>query len=86
MYLLEIGKVILANNFGYYLNSIYIFVNFERNLWNFECRGTEEGGLIDSLKKEISRRDDSNTNVLKIDHNLIDDDLDALMKPINRLS
>ena len=60
-------QIVLANSFSYYLNSIYIFVNFNRNLWNFECRGTEEGGPNESNIKEISRRDNSNTNVLRND-------------------
>ena len=38
LHLLESGKVILANDFIYYLNSIYS-VNFDRNLSNFVCRG-----------------------------------------------
>ena len=72
LYLLEIGKIILANNFSYYLNSVYIFANFDRNLWNLERRGIEECFPNKSLTKEIYRRDNSNTNVLKNDLDLID--------------
>ena len=42
------------------------------NLWNLECRGTEEGGPNESLTKQISGRDSSNTNVLKNDLDLND--------------
>ena len=70
LYLLESEKVILANNFIYYLNSIHS-VNFDKNQWNLECRGKEEGGSNESLAKEISERDNINTNVLKNDFDLI---------------
>ena len=71
MYLLESGKVVLANIFICYLNSTHT-VNFDRNLWNLECRGTEEVGPDENLTKEISGRNNSNTNVLKNDLYLID--------------
>ena len=70
MHLLESGKVTLADNFICYLNSINS-VNFDKNLWNLECRGTEEGSPNESLTKEISGRDNINTNVLKNDFDLI---------------
>ena len=71
LHFLESGKVILANNFLHYSNSIYS-VYFDRNLWNLVCRDTEERGSNESLTKRISGRDNSNTNVLKNDLDLID--------------
>ena len=69
LHLLESAKVILANNL--ILNPIQS-VNSDWNLWNSECRGTEEGGPNKSLTKEISGRGKSNTNVLKNGLDLID--------------
>ena len=43
-----------------------------KSQWNLECRSTEEGGPNESLTKEISGRDNINTNVLKNDFDLID--------------
>ena len=71
MHLLESGKVILANNFIYYLNSIHC-VNFDKYLWILKFRGTEEGGSNESLTKQISGKDNIDTNVLKNDLDLID--------------
>ena len=56
LHLLESSKVILANDFIYYLNSIH-GVNFDKNLRHLECRGNEECGPNESLTKEISGRD-----------------------------
>ena len=70
-HLLESGEAILANNFIHYSNSIYS-VYFDRNLWNLECRGTEERGSTESLTKRISGRVNSHTNVLENDLDLID--------------
>ena len=86
LHLVENGKVILADNFIYCLNSIHS-VNFDRNLWNLECRGTEEGSPNESLAKEISGRDKINTNFLKNDFDLIDAKtlrFAVLTKSINR--
>ena len=72
-HLLESGKGILANNFIYYLDFIYSLI-FDGNLWNLECRGTEEGGPNESLTKEIMGGITVilMTNVLKNDFDLVD--------------
>ena len=64
MHLLERGKLILANNFIYYLNSVHS-VNFGRNLWKLECIGTEESDLNDNLAKEIFGKQNRDANVFK---------------------
>ena len=78
-------QIALANSFSYYLNSIYVFVNFNRNLWNFECRGTEEGGPNESLIKEISQSGNSNANVLRNDLDLFDAKTLRLLYSLNPL-
>ena len=70
LHLLESGKVILANNFIFYINSIHS-ANFAKNLWNLECKGTGEGGPNESLPKENFGRDNIHTNILKNGFDLI---------------
>ena len=52
LHLLENGKVILANDFIYYLNSIYS-VNFDRNLLNLVCRGLKRAVQMGALQKKL---------------------------------
>ena len=72
MHLLESGKVILANNFIYYLRSIQC-VNFDENLWDLEFRGTDEGGPNESHTKEISWKDNIKGTVMQIEKAPIND-------------